>query len=579
MADRPNILWVSFEDTSPRFGCYGDPVAKKHNLTPRLDALAAEGVIYPKAFSVAGVCAPSRHAIITGHYPTATGAHQMRTGHGAREDGREVPYPYECVPPAWVKLLPERLRAEGYYCTNNVKTDYQFKPPVSAFDDNSTAGHWRNRHEPGQPFFAIFNNAGNGPSTHESGMWADVFEGQQGRRDPEVPLGDIEVPPYLPDTPAVRTAIARQYENIAISDAWLGEKLDQLEADGLADNTIVVIWSDHGEGLPRKKRWPYDTGTHIPLIVRYPRKLRERWGDEAAGGLPEAGTIDDRLVSLIDLPPTMLSLCGFDVPAHLHGVPFAGPGAVQRGYAFATRDRHDATYDMMRAVRDRRYRYVRHYQPELPRALWMPYRDRHPAMRELWRMHAAGELTGDANLLFEPRPGHGEELFDTEADPHEMHNLAEDPLHAETLARMRAAVDDWRATHDVFGDVDEADMLRRWWPGGEQPTTAVPWLCVHDPVRNAPECPQPTTYPGRDAEAATAEAEPPALVQMCCATQGASIVWTDEAGDDPRWRLYTTPVRLPDSGTVTIRARAHRIGYLPSDEAVCAVTVSAGGAT
>ena len=249
---RPNILWISFEDTSPRFGCYGDPIAKAHNLTPNVDRLAAEGCRFPNAFSVAPVCAPSRSAIITGMYPTAIGAHHMRTTHN-NHNTSDMPTPYECCPPHYVKLLPEYLRAAGYYCTNHTKTDYQFQPPISSWHDNSRQGHWRNRPDPDQPFFAVFNNAGghNAPTTHESGMWPNVFEKQHGRLDPKIDPASVEVPPYLPDTPVVRETIARQYDNIALTDQWVGGLLQQLEEDGLADNTIVFIWSDHGEGLPR----------------------------------------------------------------------------------------------------------------------------------------------------------------------------------------------------------------------------------------------------------------------------------------------------------------------------------------
>ncbi|MGD2175844.1 MAG: sulfatase-like hydrolase/transferase, partial [Candidatus Brocadiaceae bacterium] len=251
MADtrRPNVLWISFEDTNPRYGCYGDPVAR----TPNLDRLAAEGRRWPNTFSTAGVCAPARSAIITGMHPISIGTHHMRTTH-TNAFAPELPTPYSAVVPHYVKCFTEYLRAAGYYCTNNVKTDYQFSPPFTAWDELSTEAHWRNRLDADQPFFAVFNLG----RTHESGMWPE--------KCPEIAFDpdEIEVPPYFPDTPKVREAMARMYTNIEHNDGVLGDLLQQLEEDGLAEETVVFHWSDHGP-LPRGKRWPYDSGTHVPM--------------------------------------------------------------------------------------------------------------------------------------------------------------------------------------------------------------------------------------------------------------------------------------------------------------------------
>ncbi|MCZ7647280.1 MAG: sulfatase [Planctomycetota bacterium] len=375
-ATRPNILWFSMEDTTPRFGCYGDKLAR----TPNLDRLAAGGCIYPNAFCVSGVSAPSRAAIVTGMYPTTLGAQHMRTTHIDKRTP-ELPTPYDAVVPPYVKCFPEYLRMAGYYCTNNEKTDYQFAPPFTAWDECGKTGHWRNRREPGQPFFAVFNPT----VTHESGMWPKPDKPL--RTDPDA----VELPPYLPNTRKAREALARQYDNIAESDARLGEILGQLEADRLAENTLVFVWSDHGEGLPRRKRWPYDSGTRIPLIVRWPGTL-------------QPGSRNERLVSLVDLGPTVLSLCGVPLPAHCQGQPFLGPLEKPREYVYSTRDRHDNAYDMVRSVRDTRYRYVRHFYPGTPYLPWVPYRNRHPVAQELYRLHAEGKLEGDQNFLFRTRP-------------------------------------------------------------------------------------------------------------------------------------------------------------------------------
>ena len=320
---RPNILWFSFEDTNPCYGCYGDTVAR----TPTLDRLAGQGCVWTNAFSTAGVCAPARSAVITGMYPISIGTHHMRTTHKNRACP-EVPTPYSAVIPHYVKCFTEYLRAEGYYCTNNDKTDYQFTPPMTAWDECSSSAHWRNRPDPEQPFFAVFNPT----RTHESGMWPEKCP------SPTFDPAAMKLPPYFPDTPKVREAMARMYTNIEYNDRLFGETLQQLEDDGLAENTIVFHWSDHGP-LPRGKRWPYDSGIHVPMIVRWP------------GHLP-AGALSDELVSTIDLGPTVLSLAGIPVPAHLQGQAFLGPQKrPPRTYVYASRDRHDEAYDMVRAVR------------------------------------------------------------------------------------------------------------------------------------------------------------------------------------------------------------------------------------
>lgn len=537
-----NILWVSFEDTSPRFGCYGDRLAK----TPNVDRVAAGGCVYERGFSTAGVCAPSRCSIITGAYATWVGGQHMRTGH-TRVHAKHSVTPYEAVPPAFCKAFTERLRGAGWYCTNNDKLDYQFGAPTSAWDECSNRAHWRNRPK-GSKFFAVFNLN----LTHESGMWPAGVKSGGWRGGGDGPLvtdpGAVEVPPYLPDTREVRETIARQYDNIAANDARLGVLLGQLEEDGLADDTAVFIWSDHGEGLPRRKRWPYDSGTHVPLIVKAP-------------GM-KAGSRSKELVSMVDLGPTTLGLAGLEPSPWMHGRNFLGPRRdPEREYVFATRDRYDESYDKMRSVRDARYRYVANYYPELEREVWLPYRDLHPAMREIWRRAAAGTLTG-AQKWFEPGPRPAEELYDTEADPHETVNLATDPARQSDLRRLRGALAAWQAKCDPYFDVPEAEMVRRWHavsPDGTKPVTEVPLPVVLGTEEHA----YTPTASGRTVRG-------PVLVQWNCQTEGASIeVWTAEWG---RWKLYTGPIRV-GRGEHTLKARAVRYGYVPSGEVEWTVRV------
>ena len=543
MADgkRPNILWVSFEDTNPFYGCYGDPVAR----TPNLDRLAAEGCRWPNTFSTCGVCAPARSAVITGMYPVSIGTHHMRTTH-ANDRTEGIPTPYSACVPHYVKCFSEYLRAAGYYCTNNVKCDYQFDPPRTAWDDLSNTAHWRNRPEPSaslgpgpdQPFFAVFNPT----TTHESGMWPEKCP------EPTFDPDAIVLPPYFPDTPKVRLAMARMYTNIEHNDGILGELLDQLEADGLAGNTIVMHWSDHGP-LPRGKRWPYDSGIKMPMIARWPGHL-------------EPGSVSDQLLSTVDLGPTVLSLAGVEIPWHMQGEAFLGDQAAPpREYVFAHRDRHDEAYDMVRAARDKRFKYIRHYRPDLPYLLWIPYRNRHPILQEMWRLHMAGELEPPQDILFRPRPV--EELYDTQADPWEIHNLAADPAYEPELERLREALDDWRADVGDLGEMSETEMVRQWYPDGTKPQTAAPLL--------VPICEE---SPGMQVADEGGTFQAPVLLQMHCTTQGASIAYTFDAGDDAHWLLYSTPIPLPVS-TTAVRARAIRIGYAESEE--CTATFEVQG--
>ena len=529
-SERPNFLWIVMEDTSPRFGCYGDDLAR----TPNIDELAATGQRYSNAFCTAGVCAPSRASLMTGMYPSSIGCHHMRT---RTQDVQGLPDSYEAVPPHYVTAFTEYLRLAGYYCTLDYKTDYQFGEPFTMWDHHSGgAGWWDRERADDQPFFAMMTNN----VTHESGMWEPAEGGEID--EPETDPDAVDVPPYLPDTDPTRTAIARQYDNIASSDAWVGDLLARLGEDGHADNTIVFLTSDHGEGLPRKKRWPYDSGTNVPLIVRWP-------GETDGEHRPD-------LVSLVDLPATVLSLAGVDVPRHLHGRPFLGPDAGQRDYVFTTRDRYDEEYDMIRSVRNDRFRYVRNYYPQRPYVLQVTYRNTHPAMRELLRLRAEDELTDvQRRWLADTRPA--EELYDIQADPHETTNLAADPAYQDTLERFRGVLDDWRTRTNDLAAAEEAEtqMRDRMWPAGDQPTTATPQFVPNAPGNRGRE----PTDGGRF--------EGPMLLSLYCPTQGASLAYTTETGDDPHWRLFDGPIRLEAGEERTVRTKAVRYGYQASDEA------------
>lgn len=430
---RPNILWLSCEDISPHIGCFGDP----HAITPNIDKLAGEGVRYTNAFTTAGVCAPCRSAIITGMYQTTIGTQHMRC---------------KARLPGHIKAFSSYCRKAGYFCTNNSKTDYQTGDLRDAWDASSRKAHWRQK-KPGQPFFAVFNFGG----CHESGIagaskYKSVTQNltPAQRQDPD----KLPLPPYYPDTPVVREDWKRNYELITAMDAWAGDLIKQLKADGLYEDTIIFFWSDHGVGLPRAKRWLYDSGTHIPLIIRIPEKFR-------GTGQSKPNTITDQLVSSLDFGPTVLNLAGIPIPAHMQGIPFLGGSLpAPREYIYGARDRMDERYDIIRSVRDKRYRYIRNYEPWKTYYQYMNTPEKGATMREIRRVHQAGKLPPEARLFMADRKPL-EELYDLKNDPHEINNLADDPKCAAILARLRKAHFQWvRDTKDL-GLIPEPELMAR----------------------------------------------------------------------------------------------------------------------
>lgn len=505
----PNILWLVAEDLGPYIPPFGDSTV----ATPNLSRLAAEGVRYTHFFSPSGVCAPSRAAISTGMYPSHIGAHHMRTSGGGKSHPENL-VRYEAVPPPEVRMHAEIMRMAGYYCSNNSKEDYQYKKTVTAWDESSREAHWRNR-KPGQPFFSIFNFG----ITHESQIWARMQDSLWVPRDMEV-----NVPPYLPDNEVGQQDVRQMYSNIKRMDAQVGEILDQLEEDGLLESTIIFWYTDHGGPLPRMKRMLYDSGLRVPMIVRFPEKMF-------------AGQVDDRLTNFIDLLPTIMSLSGQEPPEYLDGKAFLGKyTAEDRQYLHAAADRFDGVYDMIRAVRDRRYKYLKNFQPEKSYYLPVKYREQMPVMQELLRMRDAGELDEYEAFWFGETKA-DEELFDTENDPHELHNLAEDPAYQEKLAELRAECERWMAEIDDKGLMKEEDFVQTIWPNFEQPATMEPEFSSED---------------GR--------------VSLSSATEGASLGYQLLGASDTllkRWEVYTGPISIPEGKQMV--AIAHRIGYSPSE--------------
>ncbi|MFV0592005.1 MAG: sulfatase [Draconibacterium sp.] len=446
---KPNIIWITCEDISPYIECYGDELVK----TPNIDQLAKEGVKFNAAYTTAGVCAPSRSAIVTGMYQTSIGTMHMRTSALKKVSmGEGVPN-YNAVIPGEVKCFPEYLRRAGYYTSNNQKTDYQFEAPVTVWDDCSAAASYKNRPEE-KPFFSVFNIA----ITHES----QIFHPKRTeayRVNPE----DIKLPAFYMDTKTVRADMARLFTNIEIMDDQVGEIIQQLKNDGLYDDSYIFFYSDHGGALPWMKREVLERGIHIPLVIKYPK------GKHAGGE-------NNDLVSSVDFAPTVLSLAGIEIPDYMQGQAFLGgqKSATKRKYVFAARDRMDARYDRVRVVRDGQFEYLYNYMPEKPYYQDINYRLNIPMMKEIIEMKEAGTITNPyLASWFEPKPK--EELYDVKNDPDQLHNLAGDSAYAEKLNELRTEFWKWTMKVGDMGALPEKEMVYAWWNGQQEaPTTAEP---------------------------------------------------------------------------------------------------------
>jgi len=525
---RYNVVLIMAEDLSPRIASFGDAVAN----TPNLDRLAGEGVRFTNTYTTAPVCSTSRSSHIMG-------VHQQTLGTMHHRAGTFPGGGYEVITPVDVKAYPELLRAAGYYTTNAGKTDYQVGKPFTFWDANNPKSHWKNAPE-GKPFFSMITIQ----VTHESVVWPAVRESddpvvikttERNKRlldtktyftDP----ADVVVPPYYPDTKLVREALARLYDNIHVMDGRVGEILQELEDAGKLDETIVIWTTDHGDGIPRGKRSLYDTGTKVPMIVRFP----DGYG---------AGTRNDEFVSFVDIAPTLLSVAGADRPGWLHGRVFAGEDKqAEPEYIYTAADRFDAEYMSARAVRDKHYKYIRNADETQPYFIPLSYQDHSTIMQELWKGLEEGTLTPVQKANFASKGK--EELYDVVNDPWEINNLAKDPAYAETLARLRQASEDWTARIGDLGAMDEADFARQMLPDGKQPQTLDVSFSLQD-----------------DKLVLTSE------------TEGASIGYQviEEGEKNWVWELYTGPLKAGDLQGREIKAKAIRYGFKVSEVTTWAV--------
>jgi len=525
---RPNIVWVVCEDISPTLSMYGDHTAK----TPALNKLAEEGMVYTNAYATVGVCAPSRSAIITGMYPTSLGTMHMRTGKDVFSWGKRV-YErninvndvegnpirqYATVIPEYVKCFPEYLRMEGYYCTNNAKTDYQFAAPITAWDENNEKAHWRNRPNKSAPFFAVFNFG----TTHESRIWKNAKNQQT--VDPK----KVKVAPYFQDTEISRTDIARHYSNIELMDKEVGDIIAQLKEDGLYDNTIIFFYSDHGGPLPRQKRAIYDSGLKVPLIIKDIHS--------------ETKGRTDQMISFVDLAPTILSLANIKPPSYIQGEAFLGKYAeIPRDFIYGSSDRFDEATDRLRAVRDKQFLYVWNYYPDKIKYKDVQYRKQMPMMVEMLTLKDQKKLNKIQMQWFETKIS--EELYDCKSDPHNIKNIADDPKYMNELNKLRKAFLNHQQKYVDLGMVPEAKLIDMMWPDQTQPRTSNPKI----------------SQKGN-------------MLSLSCDTKGASIAYkisnkpNEKFDYNDHWKLYSKPLTFQSGKYYYVIAE--RIGFKESETVI-----------
>jgi len=428
---RPNILWLIGENISHDLGCYGAQGVH----TPNLDHLAAHGTRFTRVFATNPACAPSRSAFFTGMYQTTTDTHPMRSHRSDRFR----------LPPG-VRPITHWLQDVGYF-TANIKTigdrsvgtgklDLNFtnEGPIYQSDDwTALKSH--------QPFFAVVNS-------HE--VEYDIYDRQTAKKDrlewagerehPQYARPDqVTPPPYYPDHPLVRQEWARYLNSVSGMDRRIGWVLEQLRADGLEEDTIVVFFADNGRLEPRGIHWCYDCGLRVPMIIKWPQRL-------APPAQHRPGGVDGRILSLLDVTATTLWMAGVPRPPLMQGRVFLGPQAdPPRRFAFAARDRIDETVQRIRSVHDERFHYLRNFTAGPTFASLNRYKEKcFPVLPLMRQLHARGELVGPPAELM-ARCGPGEELYDTQADPHEVRNLLTSPRpeHREALVRLRAVLDTW----------------------------------------------------------------------------------------------------------------------------------------
>lgn len=537
--DRPNIVLILAEDLGPRFGCYGDKVAN----TPYIDALAKEGVRFTNVYTMAGVSAASRAGLITGVFQNFTGLQHMRTT-GFKEK------PYMGVPPAEVKAYPEILRKNGYFTYADTKFDYQFcegpttPGPFSIWSATGSAREfkdqllqpvWRDLNQGGKPFFINYNPQ----ITHESGLFLldSVPKGMrpfvQGKykiraqykytpTDPTKVLLD----PYWKDTPQTRKELALFYDNIQVMDIQVGNIIENLKKDGLWENTIFIVSTDHGDCLPRHKREGYESGIHVPFIIRVPEKYKPTW-------IGEAGSTNDRKVSFEDLAPTILGFAGIETPSYMKGVDLSQDKPEKREYAYAMRGRMDEV-EALRSyfVLGKDFQYVRNLDPT-PNGITIAYRNFVETNKDLNAAHLAGKLTPEQESWFEEKPS--EELYDLKKDPFQLYNIAINPKYKKVLDEYRGKLDEWRNAGNDMTLVPESVMVKDLLDENGQQRTTLPPVAVQDEINKK--------------------------IYISNRTENASIGYSF---DGKHWEIYNGSF-MPPANTSQLLIKAVRYGWKESE--------------
>ena len=431
VAEKPNIIWLMAEDMCPDLSCYGVKAVQ----TPHLDQLAAQGSRYTNAFCTSPVCSPSRSAMMTGMHQNTIGAHQHRTaGKKPLPDG--------------VRPITHYLKEAGYYtaigCGHSGKTDLNFTTDP-AFDGKD----WKGR-KPGQPFFAQISFS----NTHRG--WG---------RDTERPIdpATVEIPPYYPDHPLIRRDWANGLEEIQKMDRLVGGVLRRLEDEGIVDTTLVFFIGDNGQCHIRGKQFLYDAGLHVPLLVRWPGRVKP-------------GTVCDDLVMTIDISAAILRAAGCTLPAHLQGRDFLDPATPKRTHVFGARDKMDNTHDAMRTVRTKDFSYILNLMPERAWCQLNEYKERsYPALALMNVLHLKGQLTPEQDRFMQPTKPE-EELYDLRKDPHELRNVAADPAYRETLEAMRARMAEERKAVNDAGVTEE--FRKGGWPSTYPTKSLEAWEAI-----------------------------------------------------------------------------------------------------
>lgn len=442
VADRPNILWIVAEDVSPWMSAYGDDTVS----TPTLDAMASEGVVFLNAFSPNPICSPTRSALMTGRWPTSDGVHNHRRSRDP--EGRDA-----INLPEGHLTLPEVFRANGYKTFNIGKDDYNFVYDRESLYNAGPAGSAGYLGAMKGPDFDWTQLAEGGPFFGQ----IQLSGGKGGASElVELNSDELQLPPYYPDIPTLRSEFEGHYQNIVKTDGEIAEILAALEATGEADNTVVFFFADHGMLMLRHKQFVYDGGVHVPVFIRYP---------EGAELIRRQGARRGQLISLIDLSAASLELAGISVPDHFEARGLFSEDVQPRSFVPLSRDRGDYTFDHIRAIRTERFKYIRNRYPDVP-YMQPAYRDKRPSTLAYKELFARGELNAVQARFAQPtRPA--EELYDLSSDPHEIRNLTDDPAFAEIKADLSARLDQWILDTGDQGQIEETGeeigaVVTRW---------------------------------------------------------------------------------------------------------------------